>query len=96
MSNIVSSYPNHYPLIRKLESIAALSDEQRQAVLSLPLTIRNVGADYDIVREGDRPSECCLIIEGFTCRNLQKKASGRYFRFTFPATFPTCRVSTSR
>ncbi|HEX2242638.1 MAG TPA: Crp/Fnr family transcriptional regulator [Gammaproteobacteria bacterium] len=68
MENIISSYPNHYPLIRKLESIAELSDDQRQAVLSLPLTIRKFDADQDIVRDGDRPSECCLIIEGFACR----------------------------
>ena len=25
-------------------------------------------ADQDIVREGDTPSECCLLVEGFACR----------------------------
>jgi CRP-like cAMP-binding protein len=68
VENIVSSYPNHYPLIRKLESIAPLSDDERQCLLSLPLAIRKFDADQDIVREGDRPSECCLIVEGFACR----------------------------
>jgi CRP-like cAMP-binding protein len=68
MENLVSSYPNHYPLIRKLESIAPLSEAERQCVLSLPLATRKFGADQDFVREGDRPSECCLIVEGFGCR----------------------------
>ena len=68
MENIISSYPSHYPLIRKLESIAPLSDDERQCVLSLPFAIRKVDTDHDIVREGDRPSECCLIVEGFACR----------------------------
>ena len=68
MENILSSYPNHYPLIRKLESIAPLSDDERECVLSLPLAIRKFGADQDIIREGDSPSECCLIVEGFACR----------------------------
>jgi CRP-like cAMP-binding protein len=68
VENILSSYPNHYPLIRKIESIAPLSDDERQCVLSLPLAIRKFDADQDIVRERDRPSECCLIVEGFACR----------------------------
>ena len=45
MENIVSSYPNHYPLIRKLESIAPLSDDEKQCVLSLPLAISKFDAD---------------------------------------------------
>jgi CRP-like cAMP-binding protein len=68
VTNITSSYPNHYPLIRKLESIAVLSDEERQAILCLPLRVSTLGADQDIVREGDRASECCVIIDGFACR----------------------------
>jgi CRP-like cAMP-binding protein len=32
------------------------------------MTIRDLKADYDIVREGDRPSQCFLILDGFVCR----------------------------
>src|SRR5688572_18564205 len=52
-------------LIRKLESIADLSDEERRAIFGLPMTVRTFATDKDIVREGDRPSECCLVVEGF-------------------------------
>ena len=53
------------PLIRKLESIFTLSDDERQAVLNLPLQVTNIKADQDIVREGDRPTRSCVLLEGF-------------------------------
>jgi CRP-like cAMP-binding protein len=55
-------------LIRKLESIAQLSDEEKAAILRLPLQLRVLPADHDILREGDAPTECFLVIEGFVCR----------------------------
>ena len=55
-------------LIRKLESIATLTDEQRQAIEGLPVRIYNLAARQDIVREGDQPSHCCLILDGWAYR----------------------------
>ena len=55
-------------LVRKLERILTRSHWEREAVLALPLTARVVEADADIIREGDRPTQCCLVLEGFTCR----------------------------
>ncbi|CAO4137885.1 Crp/Fnr family transcriptional regulator [Methylorubrum extorquens] len=55
-------------LIRKLESIATLTDEQRQAIESLPVRTHNLPARQDIVRDGDKPSQCCLILDGWACR----------------------------
>jgi CRP-like cAMP-binding protein len=57
-----------YLLIRRIESIAELSASERDALLHLPLTIREVGPDQDIVSEGDRPSQCCLVLSGMVCR----------------------------
>jgi hypothetical protein len=34
------------------------------AVRSLPHTVRRYPANQPIVRDGDKPSECCLIMEG--------------------------------
>jgi CRP-like cAMP-binding protein len=58
-------------LVRKLESIAPLSSEEERAVRALPLTVKEIGADQDIVRDGDRPSQCCVVVEGFLCRFKQ-------------------------
>jgi CRP-like cAMP-binding protein len=55
-------------LIRKLESVASLSDEQRQAIERLPLRTHTLAARQDIVRDGDKPSHCCLILDGWACR----------------------------
>jgi CRP-like cAMP-binding protein len=56
------------PLIRKLESIAPLSDAEKSAISALPITVRDLRADQDILRDQDRPSQCCAILEGFACR----------------------------
>jgi CRP-like cAMP-binding protein len=55
-------------LVRKLESITTLSEAEKQAVLGLPTTMRQFRADEEVVREGDRPWQCCLLVEGFLCR----------------------------
>jgi CRP-like cAMP-binding protein len=54
-------------MIRKLDSIFPLSDEERQALQDLPVQLAVLDADEDIVRVGDRPSQCCLLLRGFTC-----------------------------
>jgi CRP-like cAMP-binding protein len=60
-------HPDHNPLIHKLESIFDLTDDERQALLDLPMQPAALKADQDIVREGDRPSRCCLILSGVAC-----------------------------
>jgi CRP-like cAMP-binding protein len=57
-----------YPLVRKLETIVDLSAEEREAVLGLPVAVRILNADQDIVRDHERPTQCCLILTGFACR----------------------------
>jgi CRP-like cAMP-binding protein len=64
----MASAPDAHPLVRKLESITDLTPEERQALLDLPMKVQAIGADQDIVREGDRPSRCCLLVQGFACR----------------------------
>jgi CRP-like cAMP-binding protein len=59
---------NTEPLIRKLESIGELSDQDREALASLPVQVRTLEADEDVVREGDVPSVCCLLLDGFMHR----------------------------
>jgi CRP-like cAMP-binding protein len=60
-------HPDYNPLIRKLESIFPLTDDERQALQNLPMQIAVLKDNQDIVREGDRPSRSCLILSGFAC-----------------------------
>ena len=67
----MSPSSDHYPmsmLIRRLESVAQISDEERQAILSLPAKVRVLDACQDIVRDGDKPSHCCLLLDGWAYR----------------------------
>jgi CRP-like cAMP-binding protein len=52
-------------LVRKLESISALCDDERLALQNLPMQVQDLRPDQDIVREGDRPSRSCLVLDGF-------------------------------
>jgi CRP-like cAMP-binding protein len=61
-----SLYPDYNPMIRKLESVFTLTDDERQALENLPMQVSVIKNDQDLVREGDRPSRSCLILSGFT------------------------------
>ena len=81
--------PEHDRLVRKLESIAELSAEDERAVRSLPLAIKTLPADTDIVREGERPSQSCLVVDGFACRYKLTPAGRRQIMsFHIPGDVP--------
>lgn len=54
-------------LLRRLNSIYALDDDDRAAVDRLPIQVSDLPADHDLVREGARPTRCCFLISGMTC-----------------------------
>jgi CRP-like cAMP-binding protein len=84
-----NSHPDQSRLIRKLETIVDLSAEEREAILDLQMTVRAVGEDEDLVRDGDRPSECCVIIEGFACRyKLTAEGKRQIMSFHIPGDIP--------
>ncbi len=76
-------------LLRKLESIATLTAEERAAVANLPATIKIFAANEDIVREGDRPSVVALVVEGFVCRYVLVPSGKRQIMsFHIPGDIP--------
>ena len=82
-------HPHTAALIRKLESIAPLAPEEKAALQRLPLRLKTVAADQDIVREGDTPSECCLIVEGFACRyNMTAEGKRQILSFHISGDIP--------
>jgi CRP-like cAMP-binding protein len=80
---------NLHPLIRKLESIAPVTDNEKQAIVGLPMVLRDLGADQDIVREQDPASQCCLILDGFACRyKILPSGKRQIFSFHIPGDIP--------
>jgi len=77
------------PLVRKLESIFSLTESERQALRGLPMQIMSLKANQDVVREGDRPSRCCLFLEGVGC-TYKVTADGRrqIVAFNIPGSIP--------
>jgi CRP-like cAMP-binding protein len=83
MSHIVN------PLLRKLESVASVSAEEKAAVLDLPVTVRQMRADHDIVRERDRPTQCCLVLDGWLCRyKILESGTRQIFSFHIAGDIP--------
>jgi CRP-like cAMP-binding protein len=69
--------PEHRRLIAKLESIGTLSAEETRAIAALPLRVKLAPENTDVVRDGDAPSDCCLLVEGFLCRYKMLPDGGR-------------------
>ncbi|GJE41491.1 Crp/Fnr family transcriptional regulator [Methylobacterium soli] len=76
-------------LLRKLESIGALSPEEQKAIASLPATVQVLEPRQDIVREGDRPSRSFLILNGWTCSyKIISRGRRQIFAFHVPGDTP--------
>jgi CRP-like cAMP-binding protein len=76
-------------LIRKLRVDTPLSDEDADAITALPVDVREVSADTLIVREGDRPTRCCLVLKGFACRSkVAENGKRQILSFHIPGEVP--------
>ena len=56
-------------LISRLERHGPLSGEEKNVLHEVTSRVRDYDARQDIVREGDSPTESCLIVAGFACRH---------------------------
>lgn len=62
MSAIVSA------LVRKLQSIAEVTNEHKKGIALLNFRPASLGDGEHAVRDGDKPSECCLLVDGLLYR----------------------------
>src|ERR1041385_132740 len=56
-------------MIRKLRNSTNLEDDDIQSIRTLPIHIKELSADTSIVKERDRPTQCCLMIQGYGARS---------------------------
>lgn len=56
-------------LIKRLRKYDAISEEDLETIRALPITVKDYPAERPVVRDGQRATECCLIIEGFCIRS---------------------------
>jgi CRP-like cAMP-binding protein len=58
-------------LLRQLELHSPLSEAARQAILDLPFQLKTHEAGSYLVREGDRPVTCAVLVAGYAYRQKQ-------------------------
>ncbi len=56
-------------LVRRMRTTSGLSDEELRVIRDLPIQVKTFPPEQHIVRDGDRPNNCCLIVKGFGLRS---------------------------
>jgi len=56
-------------LLRRLNTVSELDDADIAAIRALPIAVRSWEAGRAVVSDGERPTQCCLIVEGFCVRS---------------------------
>lgn len=64
-------------LVQHLGLRAALSDKDGEAIYALPWTVRRLDPASYIVREGDPPTRCGILVSGFAYRQKQTREGQR-------------------
>jgi CRP-like cAMP-binding protein len=64
-------------LLRQLERHSVLSEEDRQSLLALPYHLRRLDLGSYLVREGDEPTHCGLLVSGYAFRQKLTGAGAR-------------------
>jgi len=76
-------------LRRRLERSCELSSAELDALQALPYNLRSYPANTDLMREGDRPSQSCYIVDGFLYRfKFVSEGSRQIMSFHLPGDFP--------
>ncbi len=63
--------------LAKIEARSTLSAEEREVVLALPVTPRQMQANRDVVRLGEQVEHACLVADGYVARFAQLEDGSR-------------------
>jgi CRP-like cAMP-binding protein len=76
-------------LVRKLEEHSRLSADDRNVILSMSHAVRGLGANEDLIRQGDDPSVSALVTSGIVARyHLLPNGKRQYLSFHLPGDMP--------
>ena len=64
-------------MLRRLNTVSKLDPADIDAIRALPIAVRHWEGGRGIVSDGERPKECCLVIEGFCIRSKTTMRGGR-------------------
>lgn len=76
------------PLVRRWSKYVNLPADDRDAILGLPFTRKSFGKEAYLVREGQRTTDCSLLLRGFAFRQkLLRNGSRQIISFHIPSEF---------
>ena len=76
-------------LRRKLQRSCELTAVELKALQSLPYNLRSYKANSDLMREGDRPSQSCYVVDGFLFSfKFVREGSRQIMAFHLPGDLP--------
>lgn len=79
------THPQSNPLIRKLEQLYPLTQDEELLLHNSCSRIVEIGAEKDIVTEGEKPADCNLLLEGMVCRyKILEDGKRQIFSFHIP------------
>ncbi len=70
-------HPTFEKMIRRLERRSPLGQADRKALLELPHTAKRFPSHAHLIRDGDRPENCNLLLSGFAYRYKLTGGGGR-------------------
>jgi CRP-like cAMP-binding protein len=82
---LMSSNLSNNVLIKKLDALGSLSDEEERAFIKIIGPRRTVNAGADIVEDGSSPAFSTVLLEGFCCRyKLLRQGRRQILAFQIP------------
>ncbi|WP_404366694.1 Crp/Fnr family transcriptional regulator [Sphingomonas sp. MMS24-J45] len=64
-------------VIASLDRVYPLASSDRAALEALPFETTEHPSHFYLVREGNRPSACCMLLEGYACRHKTTSSGER-------------------
>ncbi len=72
-------------MIRRLRVNSSVSDDDAEALRQLPVIIKEISAEASLVREGDHPTHCIVVMSGFAFRSKLADTGKRQILSFHPA-----------
>jgi CRP-like cAMP-binding protein len=74
---VADLHPTFQTMLRRLERRSPLGEEGRKALLALPHNVKRLSAGAHLIRDGDTPEYCTLLLSGFAYRYKLTGQGGR-------------------
>lgn len=78
----------HRKLIARLQAVVGITQEDQDKLVRMPHTVKSLAHGEYVHRQGDMPSRCVVVIEGFLSRQRVVNARNQISSFYLPGDMP--------